>query len=145
MNLQSKVAEYGPEVSDAEIVAALTAPDRSLPLRRVDIAVSDIRDLLLSTGEWAAVIMAATDAEPQTRRAAIILRETITNTPLIRTSQPAILANCEAVLAALVAGNVLSVATKDALLALADRPQSWAEVNGVEVTARSVALARGAN
>lgn len=43
------------------------------------------------------------------------------------------------------ATDVSAAATRDAIIALADRPQSWAEANGVEVTARSVALARGAN
>jgi hypothetical protein len=38
---------------------------------------------------------------------------------------------------------VITEQTRDALLALSEREQSWAEVNGVEVTARTVSLARG--
>jgi hypothetical protein len=56
---------------------------------------------------------------------------------------PAIYAAVDAVLSGLVAAQFLTSQTRDALLALADQPQSWAEANNVEVTARSVGLARG--
>lgn len=144
MILQAKMAEFGPEQSDAEIVAALNAPDISLPLRRADMATADLREKLLRTGEWAAVVLAATDAEPEARKAAITLRDTINDTAMIRASEPAIYAATHSLLSGLVAAGVLTGATKDALMALADRPQSWAAANGVDVTVRSVALARGA-
>ena len=144
MTLQAKAAEYGPEVSDAEIVADLNAPDTSLPLRRRDIATSDVREILLATGEWSQVVLAADGAATPVRAAAINLRDTVEMTSLIRATEPTIHAAADALLSGLVAAGVLTAATKAALMALADRPQSWAEANGVEVTARTVALARGA-
>jgi len=147
MNLNEKVLEYGPEIEDAEIVTALNAPDPTLPLKRVDVATADARELLLATGEWSAVVLAAdaADAPVQVRGAAITLRDTIELTSLIRATVPTIYVTTETLLSGLVTAGLLTASTKDALMSLADRPQSWAEMNGIEVTARSVAIARGAN
>jgi len=146
MNLNEKVLEYGPEIEDAEIVTALNAPDPTLPLKRVDVATADARELLLATGEWSAVVLAAdaADAPVQVRGAAITLRDTIELTSLIRATVPTIYVTTETLLSGLVTAGLLTASTKDALMSLANKPQSWAEMNGIEVTARTVALARGA-
>ena len=65
-------------------------------------------------------------------------------TTTLRTSDAAIYASTAAALDGLIALELLDADGKAALLALADRPQSWAEANDVEVTARTVGLARGA-
>jgi len=146
MTPQARIAGFDPAVPDAEIVAVLNAPDPALPHRRVDIATADVRELLLGLGGWAAVVLAAEGAEPaQVRAAAIVLRDTIQDTTLIRATEPYIYNAAADILQKMVLAGVLTTATRDAIIALADRPQSWAEANGVEVTARSVALVRGAN
>lgn len=146
MTLAQKVAEYGPEIEDAQIVIELNAPDPALPLKRVDVSTADAREVLLQTGEWSTVVMTAESAAAlmQVRGAAITLRDTIELTTLIRATVPTIYAATETLLSGLVAAGVLTANTKDALLSLANKPQSWAEMNGIEVTARTVALARGA-
>jgi hypothetical protein len=102
--------------------------------------------VLLQTEEWSTVVMTAESAAAlmQVRGAAITLRDTIELTTLIRATVPTIYAATETLLSGLVAAGVLTANTKDALLSLANKPQSWAEMNGIEVTARTVALARGA-
>ena len=132
-------------LTDAQASAVLTAPDAALATRRVDVATGDAREVLLSTGEWVAVVLTADNVEApaQVRGACIVLRDTITETGTIRSSVPAIYGATAALLGALVAAGVLTAGTRDALLALADRPQSWAEANGVSVDARAVGLARG--
>jgi hypothetical protein len=146
MTLAQKVAEYGPEIEDAQIVIELNAPDPALPLKRVDVSTADAREVLLQTEEWSTVVMTAESAAAlmQVRGAAITLRDTIELTTLIRATVPTIYAATETLLSGLVAAGVLTANTKDALLSLANKPQSWAEMNGIEVTARTVALARGA-
>lgn len=146
MTLAQKVAEYGPEIEDAQIVIELNAPDPALPLKRVDVSTADAREVLLQTEEWSTVVMTAESAAAlmQVRGAAITLRDTIELTTLIRATVPTIYAATETLLSGLVAAGVLTANTKDALLSLANKPQSWAEKNGIEVTARTVALARGA-
>lgn len=146
MTLAERVAEYGPEIEDAQIVTELNAPDPALPLKRVDVATADARELLMATGEWSAVVLTAdaADVPVQVRGAAITLRDTVELTSLIRATMPAIYAATDTLLSGLVAAGALTTGTKDALMALADRQQSWAEMNGIEVTARTVALARGA-
>ena len=147
MTLAQKVAEYGPDMTDTQIVEALNAPDPALPLRRVDVSTGDAREVLLATGEWPAVVIAADSANApvQVRGAAITLRDTIELTSLIRATVPAIYAATDTLLAGLVTAGVLTAGTRDALLALAGRQQSWAEANGFSngVTARDVGLARG--
>lgn len=146
MTLNEKVLEYGPEIEDAQIVIELNAPDPALPLKRVDVSTADAREVLLATGDWSSVVLAAESAAAlmQVRGAAITLRDTILWTDLIQATEPTIYAATEALLSGLVAAGVLKSSTKDALMSLANKPQSWAEMNGIEVTARTVALARGA-
>jgi hypothetical protein len=131
-----------PDWRAAEI---LTSPDPDLPARQIDVATADAREILLATGEWALVVLAAEDeTRPEAvRSACIILRDTITGTTTIRATDPAIRAATETLLTALVAAGVLTEGTKDRLLSLTNRQASWAEHTGVEVTARTVGLARG--
>ena len=131
-----------PEWRVAEI---LNAPDASLPMVRRSVNKRDAQEILLASGEWAQVYMVAEDtaAPAQLRGACINLRDTIRLTETIAMDNPAIYAAVDAVLSGLVAAQFLTSQTRVALLALADQPQSWAEANNVEVTARSVGLARG--
>jgi hypothetical protein len=134
-------------LNDTAAARVLNTRDPALPLRRVDVATADAREILLATGEWAAVVMSAENAEVSQilRRACINLRDTIENTELIRATSPEIYAATAVLLGGMVAEGVLTQATVNLLMALADRPQSWAEANETEVTARTVGLARGAN
>jgi hypothetical protein len=143
------VAEAQFEGLGEDIVAKmLNTPDISLPSRRIDVPTSNAKEILLSTGEWGAIVLTAenTTAPDQVRSACIVLRDTITETTTIRASTSAIYNATATLLTALggAGAGVLTSSTKDALMALADRPQSWAEANEIEVTARTVGLARGA-
>jgi hypothetical protein len=116
-----------------------------LPKVQREVNKRDAQRILLASGEWAAVSLAADNvATPaQLRAACINLRDTIRMTESISMNNPAIYAAVDQVLTGLVAAQFLSAGTREALLALAEREQSWAETNNVEVTARSVGLARG--
>lgn len=131
-----------PEWQVAEI---LNTPDPALPKVRRAVNKRDAQEILLASGEWAAVSLAADNpaAPAQLRAACINLRDTIRMTETIAMNNPAIYASVDQVLTGLVAAEFLSAGTREALLALAERSQSWAEANGVTVTARSVGLARG--
>jgi hypothetical protein len=145
--LAQKVAEPQFAGLPENVVAAmLNTPDPEWGQRRVDVPTSAAKDILLATGEAADVSIAADNPALAIglRRDCIILRYTVFDTAAIRTGDPAIYDSTEALLAGLVTGGVLTSGTRDALLALADVPQSWAEANDIEVTARTVGLARGA-
>ena len=146
--IAAKVAEAQfAGMAESAVAAALNAPDESLPKKRVDVATSDAKEILLSTGEWAAVVVAAenTAAPQQVRGACIVLRDTIAETSLIRASVPAIYNATATLLGGLTPG-VLTEGTRDALMALADVPQSWAEQQGVgTVEIRDIGIARGNN
>ena len=144
--IAAKVAQFAGMAVSA-VAAALNAPDPTLTKKRVDVATSEAREILLSTGEWGAVVLAAenTAAPQQVRGACIVLRDTIAETSLIRASVPAIYNATATLLGGLTPG-VLTEGTRDALMALADVPQSWAEQQGVgTVEIRDIGIARGNN
>lgn len=91
---------------------------------RVRISTKDAQEILLSSGEWAAIVMAAdnVDLPPELRGLCITVRDTVRQSLVIRMDDPSIAARTEAALVALVGAGLLSVATRDALLALADAP-----------------------
>ena len=145
--IAAKVAQFA-GMAEGDIATALNAPDESLPKKRVDVATSDAKEILLSTGEWAAVVLAAeNEAVPQqVRGACIVLRDTIAETETIRATIPEIYTATAVLLGGLVLVDVLTDNTRDALMALADVNQSWAEMEGVGVVdTRDVGIARGNN
>lgn len=136
---------------------ALNAPDAVNGTARRDVAASDVRGALLASGEWPGIVLVAegvampgmagmADADRIALRGlCILVRDTLTLTQTIQTSVPERYGATVAALDGLAAAGLVSAATKAALLALADRPLSWAEANGYPagVTARDVGLARG--
>ena len=143
--IAAKVAQFA-EMAEGDIAAALNAPDPALPKKRVDVATSDAKEILLSTGEWAAVVLTAdNDAiADQVRGACIVLRDTIAETTTIRASIPEIYNATAVLLGGLVMTGVLTDGTRDALMALADVDQSWADLEDVgTVETRDIGIARG--
>jgi hypothetical protein len=123
----------------------LNAPDPALPTTRQDVATSDAREVLLTRQAWPGIVLAAEDAAVpvQARGLCVLVRDTMMLTTTLRTSDAAIYTSTAAALDGLIALGLLDAAGKAALLALADRPQSWAEANGVEVDQVAVSVARG--
>jgi hypothetical protein len=143
--IATKVAQFA-GIAEAEVAAALNAPDTSLPTKRSDVTTYDAREILLSTGEWGTVILAAENAAvpQQVRGACIVLRDAIIQTTTIRISIPQIYNATANLLGGLVSAGILTNDTRNALMALADVYQSWAEMEGVgAVTTRDVGIARG--
>ena len=143
--IAAKVAQFS-GIAEADVAAALNALDPSLPTMRSDVATNDAREILLSTGEWGAVILAAenTAVPEQVRGACIVLRDAITQTTAIRISVPAIYSATVNLLNGLVSAEILTDDTRNALMALAEVNQSWAEMEGVGVvTVRDIGIARG--
>ena len=130
---------------DWEVAQVLNAPDVTLPTVRVDVPTGDVQEVLLTSGEWAGIVLAAESASTpsQVRTLAILMRDTVRQSSTIGTSQPLVYASTAAALAGLVQAGLLATQTRDALLSLVEKPQSWATANGIEVTARTVGLARG--
>jgi len=143
--IAAKVAEFA-GIAEADVAAALNAPDSNLPTKRSDVATYDAREILLSTGEWGAVVLAAENATVpgQVRGACIVLRDAIIQTTTIRISIPAIYSATANLLGVLVSAGILTNPTRNALMGLAEVAQSWAEMENVgTVTTRDVGIARG--
>ena len=112
---------------------------------RVRINTKDAQEILLSTGEWAAIVMAAdNDALPPEQRGLCInVRDTVRQSLVIRMDDPVIAARTEAALGALMGAGLLSEATRDALLALADGGAAPAEPPRVRLN-KGLAVLNGA-
>lgn len=130
---------------DWRVAELLNAPDASLPKIRQPVATKDAQQILLSTGQWAAILLSAENPEtPMLLRSACInLRDTIRQSSMINIDDDQIRAATDAVLIGMVGAGLITENVRIMLLALSERQQSWAEANGIEVTARSVGLARG--
>ncbi len=136
------------DLPDWQVADILNTPDQSLGTKRVDVLSSDVRGLLLGTGEWGAIKllsrMTPSEQVPaQAIVAAIIAIDTLELTTTIEASKPQYYAAVEALVAGLQSANVISSGTGAALLAMADQPMSWAEINNIPVDARMIGLARG--
>lgn len=135
----------------------LNRPDPVNGTKRVDVAVSDVRGALLASGEWPSIVLVAEGVELPSmvemdaptkialRGLCILVRDTLTLTMVIQTTVQARYEATVSALNGLVGAGLLSSVTRDALLAMADQPRSWAEANDITtgVTARDVGLARG--
>lgn len=133
---------------DWQVANMLNAADPALPIKKQDVPTSDVREILLSNGDWPKVVLSSDDTQIplELRGACIILRDTILHTTTIRTSVLSILTKTQEVLSGLLTAQVISQASYDALMALTDRHPSWAEHNNLPaITARDVGIARGAS
>lgn len=144
--LEEAVLDYSSDTPDWAVANDLNTPKVELGMKRVNVSVSAARGLLMRSGAWAALVLAAeNNPNADVRAAAITGRDSMVYLSEIEMSDPAVYGVTEVMLAALVAGGVLTAATRDDLLELAEQPRSWADINnsGASVTARDVGIARG--
>lgn len=152
-NLQA-IADYLAKRQDMaalqpwQVAEQLNAPDPANTYRG-DTEVSAARGVLLASGAWAKIVLAADNAATplELRAVCITVRDTL-SPPMVTvyTSDPQILAVIEASLGALVTAELVTEEVKDALLALSVKSQSWSQANlGAPVSARDIVLAKGGN
>jgi hypothetical protein len=124
----------------------LNQPDDALPKVRHALSAAEVLRVLIQRGDWADVQIAAINGTPvAVRKAAILVRDSLTLLPVIDGANGTQLAALQSAVNTLVAAAtpVITAATRDAIVARLDRSQSWAEANNVLVTARTVGIARG--
>jgi hypothetical protein len=153
--IAAKVAEFA-GMAEGDIVAALNAPDTTLPRKRVDVPVDAVRTLFLQSRSLAKLQILAereiAEGDPDFA-AKTLLREIALTAFLTLTNQdlsviPAVSAddytNTTQMMGALFQAGVIPQHIMEACIALADVPQSWADLEGVgAVTIRDVGIARG--
>ncbi len=136
-----------PEWRVAEL---LNAPDAAFDRVTVQVPVADARKIMMtsrtpdrSTNAWVAILLAAEDVSSEARKPALAMLWAMREANVIDMTDPMEAAMVTATLQALITAEVITEQTRAALIALSQRQQSWAEANGVEVTAQTVSLARG--
>ena len=131
------------DVPDWQAADVLNTPDAANGVCWRDVPSVSIRAVLMATHDWPKVLNAATGEPGLMRDTCIIIRDVLTLHQVCAFANPALRQSMQEGLTVAVQGGVVSQAAYDQIIALAQRPRSWAEANGIEVTARTVGLARG--
>lgn len=144
--LVDAVAKFAADDPDWAVADALNAIDDKLPKKRIDVAVSDARALLMTSGAWGGIVLTADNpaAPVEGRSLCITVRDAMLTLQTIRSTDEATYASVVAMVDGLLGAGLITTPVHDALLAMAEAPQSWADVNmGRPVTSRDVGIARG--
>jgi hypothetical protein len=130
-------------LSDWEASEVLNTPDPELPFTWVPAPCEVLRRIIMERGEWAAIKRASTAANQQIADAAITVYDVLTLQDAVHLEMPTVRTTVEITLNALQTANIISSATAALLVDAGKRTLSWAEANNIEVTARTVGIARG--
>jgi hypothetical protein len=130
---------------DWEVATILNTPDNTLPTKKIPVATTDVRQVLLERQYWPGIVITAddTNVNAQIRGLCITVRDTLVFTSIIETQKPYTYEVVEDMLDALLANSFIDTGTKDDLLAMCVANKSWAEHNSIYITSREVGLARG--
>lgn len=146
--LLAKMAALDLKGGDSAAAEAVNAASHESETQRVDVPTRLALGVMLVTDCWGPIVLACEAGNDREIRIAAINVVDCVRPQLdgvIRTSNAQAYARVAASLQTLVSGGVMTANTRTALLAMADKPRSWAEVElGRAVTARDVGLARGA-
>ena len=157
--LAARVAQ--PDLVDLpewKVAEMLNAPDPSLPLIPVQFSCRSIAEPAVLSGELAMLRLVArqghipADVSPNGQAVPIptqglvaigTLLDAVDRDLRVDPSVPGAANGVATMLTAIETMGLLSAQTKAAVIAATVRHPSWAEANGVEITARTVGLARG--
>jgi hypothetical protein len=146
--LAELVAQFPATTPDHVVAASLNSTNEAAPFVSRPVPAADARRVLYRSGEWGAVCIAGSTNSTATlavRSAAILLHELFTREDTVDTVNVPMRQRLAATINTLVTAGVLLAATRDELIALADRRPTYAEANNLPtITARDVGLARGA-
>lgn len=138
-----------PEWQVVEILNAFD-PAYELVMQRVNSA--DARMVFMTertedqTGNcWVDILDAAEDSGSPARKAARAVKEFIDNSSYIDMLDDTVVSLVHGALNNLIQNDVITETARQKVLALAKRQQSWAEVNGVDVTVATVMAAKRAS
>lgn len=147
-------------LDEARAADVLNAPGSGDGQTWQDFPSQSLYLLLLEAGVWglielnsrrAATTALATAGSAPNNQDILISRmitlvRMVQDIPTIHASRSAVRTGLGAIFTGLETAGFISVAVRDAAIALAQRPASWAEANGYPngVTARDIGLARGA-
>jgi hypothetical protein len=145
-------------LTEWQVAEILNAPDDSLPKVPVIFSCRSIAEPAVLSGELAMLRIVAklghipADVSPTEQVLSVptqglvaigTMLDAVDRDLRVDPNAPGAAAQVSAMLGALEGMGLLSPATKTAVLAGTVKMQSWAEYNQIEVTARSVGLARG--
>lgn len=137
---------------DWQVADVLNAPDNSLPKVRQDIKPQDLRSVFFTAIPKIKRMAHQTyldSADPSVRALAEVCNlameaVSIETREIIFTSDPGVCNQVQTLSQVLLDAGIISIDIRNAVLALTERPVSWAEHNNLfPVTARDVGLARG--
>jgi hypothetical protein len=151
--LAAKVATFPAAMSDWSVADTLNTPDSAVyGTKRQVVPTQEIARILLMTGTTAKLerFIQWTDlsdaAKQSLAEACVTTLKMIRELPDVRAHQAPVYTALATISQQLVDGGLMAAATRTKLLALADVPRSWADVNngGIAVTASDVETVRRA-
>lgn len=138
------------DLPDWRVSQILNAPDPALGTVTGAIAVVDARQILMTSltpdntlQVWAALDRVSKDFSHPLNGVAIAAVGVVEKLTTVDMADPKTGAMVTGMLAVLVEHALMASETRDAILALAEKEQSWAEANNITVTEDTIFIARG--
>jgi hypothetical protein len=141
--LAAAVALYSAGTPDWQIASELNQQDTVYGVKKGSINTQAARRILSVGGAWTEAIKTGADANTPTTTAKACkqLIDILTASDTLDSADENALS---AILETLVTASVVTAGQKTAIDTLFNTNKTWAEAKGIEVTSRSVGLARGA-
>lgn len=144
--LEDKVNEPQFEgMADWAVAQILNTADENLPMVYQNVAKEDLISILIISDKWLQIKENAKgDIKIPINRLCSTAFDALTigGSTLLLTN-PKVLTTFNSLLNSLIANNLIDNTILSEVMAKATRNQSWAEYNKIEVTARTVGIARG--
>lgn len=138
------------DLPDWQVAQILNAADATLGTVTGTITVADARQILMTSMTqdntlqvWAALDRVSKDFSHPLNGVAIAAVGVVEKLTAVDMADPKTGAMVTGMLAALVEYQLMASETRDAILALAEKEQSWAEANNITVTEDTIFIARG--
>jgi hypothetical protein len=141
--LAAAVALYPAGTPDWQIASELNQQNTVYGVKKGSMTTQSARRILSVGGAWTEAIKTGADANTPTATAKACkqLIDILTASDTLDSADESALSS---ILATLVTASVVTSGQKTAIDALFNTNKTWAEAKGIEVTSRSVGLARGA-
>ncbi|MFN7301437.1 MAG: hypothetical protein ACK5U7_08215 [Bacteroidota bacterium] len=144
--LQTRIQESDlASLPDWEVADILNTPDPALPPTYGSILNADVMRMLISFNVWASIVDKSKNSQNASEKALClnIVDSVSTRDYMFDLSNSEIRTPFETMLSSAISAGLFTQEQGEFISSKAYRLQSWAEYNNIEVTARTVGIARG--
>jgi len=130
---------------DWEVADILNTPDATLPPVFKSVEKAEILTILITSDKWVDIdTLSRGDLTQPINRICRNAYDALTiGNATLNLTDPSVLTSFQTILGGVILAGVIDEPVQNALLTAVTRYPSWAEYNNIEVTARTVGIARG--